>query len=57
VTLVVKRSTDKNPATFTIPATKDKSDAIRKLCFKVIDLPCCLKIFYVIFKMKSEPYT
>lgn len=44
VTLVVKRCTAKNPATFTIPATKDSNDAILKLCANVLVFPLCLNI-------------
>ena len=39
VTLVVNCLKDKNPVTLTIPATKDKIVAIRKLCFLVLLLP------------------
>ena len=39
VTFVVSLATARNPATFTIPATNESRDAIRKLCVNVLDLP------------------
>ena len=39
VTFVVNCLNAKNPVTFTIPATKDRTMAIRRLCFEVRLLP------------------
>jgi hypothetical protein len=44
VRLVVRVWTAKKPAIFTIPATKDSSEASLRLCIKVRLLPSCLNI-------------
>ena len=45
VTFVVRRCTDKKPATLTIPATKESNDAIFLLWLKVLACAWGLNIF------------
>src|SRR5690606_17355057 len=49
VTFVVNFCTEKNPTTFTKPATKESKDAIPRLCAGVLVFPMCENITHCFY--------